>query len=454
MRKYFSSSTTAILARIGNWLLIAILVLLPFHAFFTTWAGNEFGHFDLIRAWKELLLLIGVLIALGVVVSDRQKKWQRLLRSTPVLLAGMYVCLVLVVTAFTLANNSVTREALVYGLMIQLRLFCAAGLGALFALYDNSLYRRWWRVLAWPALIVVAFGLLQVFVLPHDFLEHFGYGPDTLPAFQTIDNKLAFERVQSTMRGANPLGAYLVIVITAAAVRIWQNRRDKLAGVLLAGSVPVLFFTYSRSAWIGLMLSGMVLAVVYGRSLITRRRLAVLSIIAALGIGGVWLLRDNDLVQNVVFHSDETSTSEISSNVQRGNALTRALGDIADQPLGGGVGSAGPASFRNEPAGPRISENYFLQTGQELGWMGLVGFVAVVLALVRQLWKQRSNTLATILLGSLVGLTFINFVLHAWADDVLSLLWWALAGTVIAHGILNEERTNESKTKKRTNTNR
>jgi len=170
-------------------------------------------------------------------------------------------------------------------------------------------------------------------------------------------------------------------------------------------------------------------------------------------LAGVWWQRDNDFLQNALFHSDESSVSAESSNAERSEALSSSAQYVLDEPLGGGVGSAGPASLRNDAAPARIAENYYLQTAQELGWLGFVVFAGLNVSLGWWLWRQQYDALAIVLFASLAGLTLINMVSHAWADDTLSILWWGLSGAVLGRGILNEERTklihHEEKTKKR-----
>ena len=43
--------------------IMAILLLMPFHAFLTVWGASLFGHYTALRLWKEALL---ALCALGV----------------------------------------------------------------------------------------------------------------------------------------------------------------------------------------------------------------------------------------------------------------------------------------------------------------------------------------------------------------------------------------------------
>jgi O-antigen ligase len=282
----------------------------------------------------------------------------------------------------------------------------------------------------------VLFGLCQL-LLPIGFLAHFGYGPQTIPAYQTVDNKLDYQRIQSTLRGANPLGAYLVVIIGLVAARLRAralSRRWVLSGWLVL-SVICLWFTYSRSAYLGVMLALGVVAVLN----LPRHHWRRLAMVAATGLVlvvlGVVSLRNNNIVQNSLFHSDETSRSALSSNSKRASALQQGLSEVVHEPLGRGPGTAGPASTRNtHPA--RIAEDYYLQIGQEVGWIGLALFLAIVVMTGKLLWRQRHDWLARGLLASLVGLSLVNLLSHAWADDTLGLLWGGLAGMVVGSDIL------------------
>src|SRR6185295_13461878 len=99
---------------------------------------------------------------------------------------------------------------------------------------------------------------------------------------------------------------------------------------------------------------------------------------------------------------------------------------ILKHPLGGGPGTAGPASYRNNhPA--RIAENYFIQVGQEVGIIGLILFLAINIYVAKLLWDNRQSDLAIIALAALVGLSIVNLLSHAWSDDTLSYIYWGLA---------------------------
>jgi len=52
------------------------------------------------------------------------------------------------------------------------------------------------------------------------------------------------------------------------------------------------------------------------------------------------------------------------------------------------------------------------------------------------LWQKRSDQLAVILLASIIGLTLVNIISHAWADDTIALVWFGLAGVAIGTDII------------------
>lgn len=428
-------------SRLPSYLIIAILVLLPFHAFFTTWAGSNFGHLDLWRIWKELLLIPLGLYAAWLVWQDKAlgEQWGR---SWLVRCVVLYTLLFCGFGLVVLAQNSVSPSAVIYSLLTNLRFLWFMLMTWAIGSHSDLVYRHWRQILLIPASLVVGFGLLQWVVLPIDWLRHFGYGPSTIPASATIDQKLDFRRVQSFLRGANPLGAYLVLVLTAVAASL---RRHWTMCLLLVAGLAAMFLSYSRSAWIGLAVALAVLA--WQRSPKPQLRQSLLLIFAGLLLmtaSLTWGLRNNDWVQNTIFHTDEKSQSSQSSNSARFNALQIAAQEVADQPMGAGPGTAGPASQRNQLARARIAENYYLQIGQEVGLIGLGLFVAINLLIGWQLWRQK-NELSQILVASLIGLTVVNMLSHAWADDTLALLWWGFAGVSLASPAILKRKQQGSK---------
>lgn len=431
-----------------------ILVVIPFHATITVWLASVFGHYTVWRLWKEALLAIIVVGTIVLLIQNtllRRKMWQEPFVRPLLVLIGIYVVLHCMAAAVALLKDEVTLKAAGYGLVSNLRFLAFFVACLVLGSYAAPWVKAHWKqLLLWPAALVVGFGLLQVFMLPVDFLKHVGYGPETIKPYIAIDQKDEYARVQSTLRGPNPLGAYLVIIITAASGLLLAGRlRSWKLIVGLIATLIVLYETYSRSAWIGVVFSVATLAWLSVQSVRVRKIVIAVSFgFALIGAGAVFVLRDNDHVQNLLFHTDEHSLSSSSSNESRGGVLIKGVDDVIEQPFGRGPGTAGPASVYNEDS-VRISENYFLQIAQEVGIFGCAVFIAICCFAGSALWRVRkTSALPIILIASLVGISVINMVSHAWADDTLAYIWWGFAGLALGSVLLVPSQKGKNRGKK------
>ncbi len=425
-----------IAAIVASW-----LVVLPFHAFVTVWASSAVGHYTLLRLWKELLLAIAVILAVVLVMRSAQLRRQ-LFGDWLWRLSAVYVFIMIAWGVVALMSHEVSAKALWYGELVNIRLFGILFVAWVAASGTTWLYRHWRRLVVLPAIGVMVIGLLQRFALPYDVMKHFGYNDQTISPYETIDHKVDYIRIRSTLRGANLLGAYMIIVLGVGVQHILGYTYRRLHYIAFALVVAMtLFVSGSRGAWIGAVVAGVVLLWLQMRASRTRRLYVAVFLVAGLVFGAsLVLLRDNDFVQNTFFHTDEHSRSTVSSNDAHLNASLDALKQVATEPLGRGPGTAGPASYYNGDASPRIAENYFLQIGQETGWIGLSLVVALFTLLARALWRRRDNALAQSLLASLAGLTVMALLMHIWTDDTIAYLWFSLAGIALAQPITRPTR--------------
>jgi len=423
-----------------SWLVGAIIALVPFHAFLTVWAASIFGHYTEIRLWKEAILAVVVTAVIAAAIRGRQARPNReVLRDRMLHVILLYLSLLVGSSIIAVFVDAASLKATAYGLLLDAR-YIVLFLAAWYVSFRSHwIINHWRQLLLIPAVLVVGFGLLQFVVLPPDFLTHFGYGPDTIAAVQTVDEKDAYQRVQSTLRGANPLGAYLVIIISACGVLLMRRqttRRTWLVAVLLLASLIVLGLTFSRSAWLGVLAA---IGWLIWQSIKTARARQIVILAGAVGVlvftAVGYSLRQNDVFQNTILHTDENSQSLTSSNQGHLVASLTGAKDIINKPFGSGAGTAGPASVYNTESGrsARIAENYFIQIGQEVGIVGIALFVSINIAVVARLWRSRDLVLPRVLLASLIGITVVNLLSHAWTDDTLGYTWWGLAGVAIGH---------------------
>jgi len=424
------------------------LVLLPFHAFLTVWLASATGHYILLRLWKECSLLVLVAGVGYLLIKDRSLR-QKFLGSRLIQLIILYLLLTIAGGAIAYGLHKVTAKALGYGLIVNLRFLTFFLVNWAITAKSPKLKQWWPKLLLFPAALVILVGLIQRLALPYDVLKHFGYSERTIFPYETINHNIHYPRIMSTLRGANPLGAYLILIMVALSTLWIKFKRYRLAtGVFWLAAFVVLIFSYSRAAWLGL-LAGLALLVwlwttdrqskrLFGRAVAL---LVIMAAVLALA------LRHNPGFENAFLHTQNRSGARTSSNQSHVSAFRKGVHDALHEPVGRGVGTAGPASVYNNGK-VRVAENYFIQIAQELGWIGLALFIIINYLVAYELWQRRNVTLALVLLTSLLGLTIVNLFSHAWTDDTLAYVWWGLAGVALAPAILDDERKQNVETQK------
>ncbi|MDB5163565.1 MAG: rane protein of unknown function [Candidatus Saccharibacteria bacterium] len=409
-----------------------LFVLAALYTPLAVWLASGLGHFDTIKLGKEFVLsALGA--AMVYVLLTNRKLRQAVFKNKLLLWILTYVCLTGVVALSDATMHRVSPSAIIFSVVSNLRFLAFFSLVYVAVLAKTKL--SWQKLVLIPAALVIGFGLLQ-FVLPANVLTHIGYGPQTIVPFEAVDNRPDFVRLQSVLRGANPLGAYLVIIISLASVGLLsaKSKNQKLAyGAMAVAGLVVLYGTYSRSAWLGTVLSLAIIGLIGLRKYLSKPLMLIglVCLGGGLIIGAFLLLRNTYRFQSIVFHTSNRSTV-VSSNTKRASALKSGARDVLKHPLGSGVGSAGPASVHNTKASPRLSENYYIQIGQEVGWVGLGLFVVIQWLIIKELWLRRTDPVALALLGSFLGLILVNMLSHAWTDDALAYIWWGLAAVTLA----------------------
>jgi hypothetical protein len=414
---------------IGIILLIAAGIVV--HAPLTVWLGMIWPQWtEVMKAWKELLMALGLVLL--VVAAVRRRKFDVLMSDLVMQLALIYAGLYFVLIG--LFENGL--HAAGAGLLIDLRyvLYFVLVYGTL------RLFPAWRslfvKVIIGGAVVVIVFGLLQMSVLPKDILAHIGYGSSTIQPYLTVDKNPDYVRINSTLRGPNPLGAYVVIVlslIVAYALRygrkLQQNQWLLLALAAIATGF-VLGATYSRSSVIGLVVAIGILLVAATTGKVRRRLVAsVLSVVIVCSVV-VLAFYNTPTVSNIILHVNPTGGSSTDSNQGHAESLADGAKRFVVQPFGAGVGSTGSASLRTNNS--ITVENQYLFIAHESGWIGLVIFLWLFIEVMHRLWHRRSSALALGTLAAGWGLAFIGLLLPVWADDTVSIIWWGLAAAAIA----------------------
>ncbi len=424
------------------WLLLTVFLLIVMHAPLTVYVGTHWPAIALpVKAWKEVCIALAALLVGWQVV--RHRLWYEL-RS------DMLAWLVLGFWAIhigALAWTRATSDVVIAGLLIDLRYTLYAATVYCFVRLYPQYGVSFMRVGAVGAVIVLGFACLQT-VIPADSLKYLGYGDATIEPYLTVDKNPAYVRLNSTLRGPNPLGAYAVVTLAAGVAYllyrwrgVWKKRENIAIELVIIGSLIALWRSYSRSALLaGVVVIVLLLAARFGRQL-TRRAwywLAAMVVVLALVAAGI---RNTNFVQNVVLHDNPTTGASIDSNAGHATSLIDGVKRAAAQPFGSGIGSTGSASLMGNS--PLIIENQFLMIAHEAGWAALALFIGITVAVLRRLWRLRPDWVVLATWASGIGMIIIGLLLPVWADDTVSLVWWGLAAAVLAKGEVDGATTDK-----------
>lgn len=431
------------ITRLEKLYIVALMVIFGgviLHAPLSVGLGVLFPDFSLvIKSWKEILILI--LFVIGGIIVTRRQLWAELWNDWLLRTVGLFA-LLHIALLFVFYKGAAASFA---GLAIDLR-YEAFFILVYIAIKLFPRYRKPMLItVTVGAFIVVCFATLQFF-LPADILSHIGYSKETIAPYLTVDKNPDYIRVNSTLRGPNPLGAYAGMVlglIVAAVVRAKLDFKNKkiLIGTIVLGvcSVAALWLSYSRSALVaGIAVVAVVVAVSVMRKFSRRTWIISCAFILAI-LGGLVAGRDSGFVQNVILHENPNGGSAISSNEGHIESLQYGITQLFQEPLGSGIGSTGSASLFTDK--PVIVENQYLFIAHEAGWLGLLLFLALYGVILTRLWRQRQDWLALGMFASGIGLGLIGLLLPVWVDDTVSIVWWGLAAIALAGGEYARKKT-------------
>lgn len=417
------------LKRIPLWGVYGLLAYMPFHIFLSQSLSLITGGLNVWKVAKDVLTA-GLTLLVVILIWSQRKSTETF--NWFIMLAAAYGLLHLLIWAI---NPGIYRDSAILGTVYNNRLiwYLLIGMGTYLLLPKDLKIDKIVRLVLIVSTIVCLLGVLQYF-LPKDLLTHVGYSVarGVKPAF-FIDDKPDLPRIMSTLRDPNSLGGYLIVPITLIVYKllIRRDKRQMLLGGLLLLHGLALFLTFSRSAWLGALLSvGILLSWQYKSRV---RQLSIKYWPLILGVvllGGSLLLtmRHQYFVQNVIEHSDK-STSLPSSNVLHVKQAELGLEWIKQKPLGQGPGTAGLVSVHNSSS--LITENYYIQIGYEVGILGLALFLAINVFVYKKLLAHSSG-LTAILLASFWGYVVMNMLLHTWSNEAVAVQWWLLAGLALA----------------------
>ncbi|HEY3475666.1 MAG TPA: O-antigen ligase family protein, partial [Anaerolineales bacterium] len=220
----------------------------------------------------------------------------------------------------------------------------------------------------------------------------------------------SFLRAYGTTPHPNILGGFaLAFLLGPIAFFLRKNRPNDLALLLLIPGVSLLALTFSRSAWLALIVFSLVL--LWKSNYFKRRRLVLMLAIMALTFV-MTLLPYHELVRARTV--EPTSHAEEFSFLGRAWLNGSAVRMIQEYPLGGvGIGSFIMELARRAGVGYVVepAHNILLMAGAELGIPGLLLVIALGLTFLWRLFKTH-NPNAILAGAALAGLGVVGMFDH------------------------------------------
>ncbi len=304
------------------------------------------------------------------------------------------------------------------------------------------------------------YNLVTVFVLSGFAVALVGiyqnfFGIDTT-ASGWVDSNMFEEigvRVYGTFDNPNVLGQYLVLLIPVGVAMMVSAKNTLSKAVFfvsVAAMIACITFTWSRAAWVG-----MVLAIGFFMIMKDRRWASVCVIMI--------LILPFVLPESIMHRLTSIGNMKDSSTAYRVSVWIASL-RIAKDYWVGGIG-LGPGAFERiyqnyalNGAGFALhSHNFYIQLVVEMGILALIVFIAIIFVSFKQitLIKDKNSVNRNVALaigGALIGYLFQGIAENLWYNYRMVLIFWIYmsilqSGTILSQGQKNEMFFAEIKSK-------
>ncbi|HWC35211.1 MAG TPA: O-antigen ligase family protein [Mycobacteriales bacterium] len=249
----------------------------------------------------------------------------------------------------------------------------------------------------------------------------------------TVSGKSTYVRGGSLFNDPLVFGYFMVIPFGIAVERVASSRSAIIASVVSAGALLGVFLSVTRGAVVAAGII-VVLALVFGISRVSRRRLRlVLTILLAgavlLPVAGhsAVFARMKSIIQPSADPDTEAHVTRTSAGVK----------DLIHHPLGHGLGTNNTTGVLYSSATVVNTEDSYLETGTELGVVAMLLFLGTLLAALAKLRERakRPGEAAGLAGGAWLagcGLAIGASVLQTWYELPVTMVFWTIAGLALA----------------------
>ncbi len=377
------------------------------------WLFRQGGLSFMQGIWDELLFIaiVGLwILRMGV------NQWQPR-RSGMLLPFALYLSIMVFLLMVNSPDNGVALEGMRVMVQYVLWFFVAYHL-----LRSRNQARSLVDVFLLMAVVIALIGIVQYIAgveMPAEWVDQAEQGVRT--------------RVFSIIGSPNILGSLMVLAMSMAYAMYYGSeqwfKKMVYAGAFLVFAL-CLIFTFSRGAWLAIILSVLLLG------LWVDKRILILMVLVA--------LLTPTLMPSVYHRMSYMMSPEYLVSSERGGRLGRwdlAVKHWQTSPaVGVGLGQFGGAvAARNYPESSFYADSWYLKVGTETGWIGLLATLLLILTGLR---RARSSLNATDddylkimglgILAGLVGILAHNCVENVFEVPMMASYFWFFLGLVAA----------------------
>lgn len=422
------------MSRIYDYIVRALFVILPFHVLLSVFLEYKIG-IPGAGLYKEVgLIALAGLLGYSYITKRIEIKFDRI-----DVLCAIYVAWLVLVTAL----NQLHFSNFFYGGRYDFEFLVAFFLARKgFPLLEKpiSYYMRLFLISASAALVL---GILVRFVFGETILLHFGFSANlsnwmfggSIPIYHGIDGANV-RRFQGIFDGPNP-AAFFILVYLGVLIHFFRENKKYhyLLSLWVIVLLMVIFYTYSRSAIIGLFVGVFAFIALSIRVIIKKYSKQLLIALPLLFLFlGLFALKFESTIERIILREDSTKGHFDRAII----GLERAK----EKPLGSGLATSGPgyryvihpetdeSLFEGDNKKLEdyyIPESWYIQQLVEGGMIGFAVFVAIIGLILMQLAVANSFVFA-----SLVSVSVMNLFLHSYESTYISLLFFMIIGLILA----------------------
>jgi len=401
-------------------------------------AGVRDTALDAVAAWKELVLLVGLVAALAAARAAPLRLWADRLALVYALLVVLYLLL-----PQSWLGGEATARGELYALRHHLLPVAAYALGRLV-----GLDAVWWRRIGIAILVVAGaislWGLVDVYAVPLQtwrdsgvpgwYREQLGLTYKCLSSLpenwvlNTGDEQNPLRRLVSTFLSPLATGYALVVALLLLAATRRGRWAIAVAGLVFAG----LLWTHTRSAFVALAVGLVVLGLLRRswREVVLGAASFAVSIgfvLAFPTIGPSTSYTATELAclrQNAAVEPEKTQDplgADDSSTRSHLRNLRDGLESVARHPWGYGLGNAGVNASRTDVR-LQAGESTYTELGVDTGLAGLAAFAGWLVALGIALARRSAWLTASLAAVAAIGIQ----------TDVIGIHWVAVTMFALA----------------------